>query len=112
MSSALWVMPEVRGRRGEPVAVAVPAVPVAGAAGAVAAEGAVDLGGLVRLQVRGELVCLRLRQLAGLDRGRELGLLRGDERVDQACGRLAARGVGDLGERLPGLQRRLERGLR
>ena len=90
---------------------AVPAVPVTRAAGAVATEGAVDLGGLVRLQVGGELVCLRLRQVAGLDRGRELGLLGGDERVDQTCGRLAARGVGDLSERLPGLQRRLERGL-
>ena len=44
---------QVRGRRGEPVAVA--AVPVARAAGAVTAEGAVDLGGLVRLQVGGEL---------------------------------------------------------
>ena len=56
-------------------------------------------------------VCLRLRQVAGLDRGRELGLLGGDERVDQTRGRLAARGVGDLGERLPGLQRGLERSL-
>ena len=67
---------QVRGRRGEPVAVAVPAVPVTRAAGAVTAEGAVDLGGLVRLQVGGELVCLRLRQVAGLDRGRELAPFR------------------------------------
>ena len=74
---------QVRRRRGEPVAVAVAAVPVTRAAGAVSTERAVDLGGLVRLQVGGELVCLRLRQVAGLDRGRELGLLGGDERVDQ-----------------------------
>ena len=102
---------QVRGCRGEPVAVAVPAVPVTRAAGAVTTEGAVDLGGLVRLQVGGELVCLRLRQVAGLDRGRELGLLGSDERVDQTRGRLAARSVGDLSERLPGLQRRFQCGL-
>ena len=102
---------QVRGCRGEPVAVAVPAVPVTRAAGAVTTEGAVDLGGLVRLQVGGELVCLRLRQVAGLDRGRELGLLGSDERVDQTRRRLAARSVGDLSERLPGLQRRFQCGL-
>ena len=63
------------------------------------------------LQGRGELVGLGLREPAGGHCRCELGLLGGHERVDQSSRRFAARCIGDLGERLPGLEGRLQFGL-
>ena len=60
------------------------------------------------LQVGGDRVRLRLRQLAGRHRGRELLLLGRDQGRDQARRRLAARRVSDLGERLARLELRVQ----
>jgi hypothetical protein len=81
------------------------------ATGAVRRPGAVHFGGHVRRQRGGHLVGLSLGDLARSDCGGELGLLGGDERVDQALDGLATRRAGDLGERLAGLERREQVGL-
>ena len=69
---------------------------------------AVDEVREARGQRRRHLIRLRLRELAGRHVAGDLRLLCRDERRDQTCGRLAARGCRDLRERLAGLQLRQE----
>src|SRR5581483_12036620 len=79
-------------------------------AAAEAVAGALDERGDPRLQVCSQLVGLRLRHPARLDRRVDPRSLGRDQRVDEAALRLAARRVCELRQRLAGAERLEERG--